>query len=58
MRAINKIMTLHREQTNGLNEDEIRAAVQVANNYGSYVAAHSYSKGFHYARPEFGCEDD
>jgi len=31
-------------QLNGLNEDEIRAAVQVANNYGSYVGAHSYSK--------------
>ncbi len=31
-------------QLNGLNEDEIRAAVQVANNYGSYVASHSYSK--------------
>jgi imidazolonepropionase-like amidohydrolase len=31
-------------QLNGLNEDEIRAAVAVANNYGSYVAAHSYSK--------------
>jgi imidazolonepropionase-like amidohydrolase len=31
-------------QLNGLNEDEIRAAVQVADNYGSYVGAHSYSK--------------
>ena len=31
-------------QLNGLNEDEIRAAVQVAENYGSYVGAHSYSK--------------
>jgi imidazolonepropionase-like amidohydrolase len=31
-------------QLNGLNEDEIRAAVQVAANYGSYVGAHSYSK--------------
>jgi imidazolonepropionase-like amidohydrolase len=31
-------------QLNGLNEDEIAAAVQVANNYGSYVGAHSYSK--------------
>ncbi len=31
-------------QLNGLDEDEIRAAVQVANNYQSYVAAHSYSK--------------
>jgi imidazolonepropionase-like amidohydrolase len=28
-------------QLNGLNEYEIRAAVQVANNYGSYVAAYS-----------------
>ncbi len=32
-------------QLNGLNEDEIAAAVAVANNYGSYVGAHSYSKG-------------
>jgi imidazolonepropionase-like amidohydrolase len=31
-------------QLNGLNEDEIAAAVQVADNYGSYVGAHSYSK--------------
>jgi imidazolonepropionase-like amidohydrolase len=31
-------------QLNGLNEDEIRAAVAVADNYGSYVGAHSYSK--------------
>jgi imidazolonepropionase-like amidohydrolase len=31
-------------QLNGLNEDEIAAAVAVANNYGSYVGAHSYSK--------------
>ena len=31
-------------QLNGLNEDEIAAAVQVANNYGSYVGAHSYTK--------------
>ena len=31
-------------QLNGLNEDEIAAAVQVASNYGSYVAAHSYTK--------------
>jgi imidazolonepropionase-like amidohydrolase len=31
-------------QLNGLNEDEIAAAVAVANNYGSYVAAHSYTK--------------
>jgi imidazolonepropionase-like amidohydrolase len=31
-------------QLNGLNEDEIRAAVQVADNYGSYVGAHSYTK--------------
>ncbi len=31
-------------QLNGLNEDEIRAAVKVADNYGSYVGAHSYSK--------------
>ncbi len=31
-------------QLNGLNEDEIRAAIQVANNYGSYVGAHSYTK--------------
>jgi imidazolonepropionase-like amidohydrolase len=31
-------------QLNGLNEDEIAAAVQVAKNYGSYVAAHSYTK--------------
>lgn len=31
-------------QLNGLNEDEIRAAVKVASNYGSYVAAHSYTK--------------
>jgi imidazolonepropionase-like amidohydrolase len=31
-------------QLNGLNEEEIRAAVQVAENYGSYVGAHSYSK--------------
>jgi imidazolonepropionase-like amidohydrolase len=32
-------------QLNGLVEDEIAAAVAVANNYGSYVAAHSYTKG-------------
>jgi imidazolonepropionase-like amidohydrolase len=31
-------------QLNGLNEDEIRAAVQIADNYGSYVGAHSYTK--------------
>ena len=31
-------------QLNGLNEDEIAAAVQVASNYGSYVGAHSYTK--------------
>jgi imidazolonepropionase-like amidohydrolase len=31
-------------QLNGLNPDEIAAAVAVANNYGSYVAAHSYTK--------------
>jgi imidazolonepropionase-like amidohydrolase len=31
-------------QLNGLNEDEIAAAVAVADNYGSYVGAHSYSK--------------
>ena len=31
-------------QLNGLNEAEIAAAVQVADNYGSYVAAHSYTK--------------
>jgi imidazolonepropionase-like amidohydrolase len=31
-------------QLNGLNEDEIAAAVQVARNYGSYVGAHSYTK--------------
>jgi imidazolonepropionase-like amidohydrolase len=31
-------------QLNGLNEDEIAAAVAVANNYGSYVGAHSYTK--------------
>jgi len=31
-------------QLNGLNEDEIRAAVRVAENYGSYVGAHSYTK--------------
>jgi imidazolonepropionase-like amidohydrolase len=31
-------------QLNGLNEDEIAAAVEIANNYGSYVGAHSYSK--------------
>jgi len=31
-------------QLNGLNEDEIAAAVAIANNYGSYVGAHSYTK--------------
>jgi imidazolonepropionase-like amidohydrolase len=31
-------------QLNGLNEDEIAAAVAVANNYSSYVGAHSYTK--------------
>ena len=31
-------------QLNGMNEDEILAAVQVADNYGSYVGAHSYTK--------------
>jgi len=31
-------------QLNGLNEDEIAAAVAVASNYGSYVGAHSYTK--------------
>jgi len=31
-------------QLNGMNEDEIAAAVAVAENYGSYVGAHSYSK--------------
>ena len=31
-------------QLNGLNEDEIIAAVRIADNYGSYVGAHSYSK--------------
>ena len=31
-------------QLNGLNEDEIAAAVAIADNYGSYVGAHSYSK--------------
>jgi len=31
-------------QLNGLNEDEIAAAVAIADNYGSYVGAHSYTK--------------
>jgi imidazolonepropionase-like amidohydrolase len=31
-------------QLNGLNEDEIAAAVQVAKNYGSYVGSHAYTK--------------
>ena len=31
-------------QLNGMTEDEIRAAVQVANDYQSYVGAHSYTK--------------
>jgi imidazolonepropionase-like amidohydrolase len=31
-------------QLNGMTEDEIKAAVQVANDYQSYVGAHSYSK--------------
>jgi len=31
-------------QLNGMTEDEIKAAVQVANDYQSYVAAHSYTK--------------
>jgi imidazolonepropionase-like amidohydrolase len=31
-------------QLNGMTKDEIRAAVQVASDYQSYVAAHSYTK--------------
>ena len=31
-------------QLNGMTEEEIKAAVQIANDYQSYVAAHSYSK--------------
>ena len=31
-------------QLNGMTEDEIKAAVQIANDYQSYVGAHSYSK--------------
>ncbi len=31
-------------QLNGMTEDEIKAAVQIANDYQSYVAAHSYTK--------------
>ena len=31
-------------QLNGMTEEEIRAAVQVADDYQSYVAAHSYTK--------------
>jgi imidazolonepropionase-like amidohydrolase len=32
-------------QLNGMTPDEIKAAVQIANDYQSYVGAHSYSKG-------------
>lgn len=31
-------------QLNGMTEDEIKAAVQIANDYQSYVGAHSYTK--------------
>lgn len=30
-------------QLNGMTEDEIKAAVEIADSYGSYVGAHSYS---------------